>query len=161
MLLHSLNCTGQPPENYLAQMSILLKLRNPELKGKQTKSHRGTKGSFLNYYLFHVFNNLEKEIDLSSHTHFFVSFPFWIWLTVSRESWRLFMWISLHWMWVGPGSFVQQLWPSSVASFLSGFQNSVLAASFVKSSMVAENSFVGHHTHPSVRVCHGSFLHKC
>lgn len=73
MLLHSLNCTGQPPENYLAQMSIPLKLRNPELKGKQT--HRGTKGSFLNYYLFHVFNNLEKETDLSSHTHTFL-FPF-------------------------------------------------------------------------------------
>lgn len=69
MLLHILNCTGQPPENYLAQMSIPLKLRNPELKGKQTKTHRGTKGSFLNYYLFHVFNNLEKEIDPSSHTH--------------------------------------------------------------------------------------------
>ena len=58
-------------------------------------------------------------------------------------------------------SFVQQLGPFSVASFLSGFQNLVLAASFVKSSMVAENSSVAHHTHPGVQVCHGSFLHKC
>lgn len=138
-------------------MPIALRLRNPELKGK--KIHWGTKGNFLNYYLLYAFKNLENELDLSSHTRKPFFFPFWIWLFLGNPEDCL-----SGFPCVGCGlSQGLEFCETAVAlgTFLSGFQNSVLRTSFVASSVVAENSFVGHYTHPGVQVCRGSFLHKC